>query len=70
MKYIFILLVAFSLLFSSNKNDKPSFKCNKKKYCKQMKSCKEAMLYLKHCGLTRLDRDKDGIPCEKICKGK
>jgi hypothetical protein len=39
-----------------------------KKYCKEMKSCAEAKFYLTQCGLTRLDRDKDGIPCETICK--
>ncbi len=41
--------------------------CGAKRRCSQMKSCKEACFYLLKCGLTRLDRDKDGIPCEKIC---
>ena len=40
----------------------------RKKYCKEMKSCAEAKFYLTQCGLTRLDRDKDGIPCETICR--
>ena len=43
------------------------YKCEGKKYCKQMRTCEEAEFYLKECGLTRLDRDKDGIPCESIC---
>ncbi|NOS74331.1 MAG: excalibur calcium-binding domain-containing protein [Methyloglobulus sp.] len=33
-----------------------------------MKSCAEAMYYLKECGAAKLDRDGDGIPCEKLCK--
>lgn len=39
-----------------------------KRYCKQMNSCAEAKFYLKQCGLDRLDRDKDGIPCESLCR--
>lgn len=34
--------------------------------CKQMKSCAEACEYLQD-GYTSLDRDHDGIPCEKLC---
>lgn len=46
-----------------------SFSCEgKNAYCKSMKSCAEAMFYLKECGAAKLDRDGDGIPCEKICK--
>ena len=43
-------------------------KCVAKKYCKDMDSCEEAKFYLLECGLTRLDRDSDGIPCESICR--
>jgi hypothetical protein len=35
--------------------------------CKSMKSCAEAMHYLKECGAKKLDRDHDGIPCENLC---
>ena len=52
-----------SLTPSSN-----SYSCGSKKYCFQMTSCEEAKFYLKTCGLKRLDRDGDGIPCEKLCK--
>lgn len=44
------------------------YTCGKKKYCKQMTTCAEARFYLTQCGLTSLDRDKDGIPCESICR--
>lgn len=41
--------------------------CGSKRYCKEMTSCEEAKFYLNQCGLSRLDGDGDGIPCEKIC---
>lgn len=50
------------------KETSTSFQCRGKKTCKQMQSCSEARFYLTQCGLTRLDRDKDGIPCESICR--
>ena len=43
------------------------FKCEGKRYCRQMNSCKEAYFYLNECGLYRLDGDSDGVPCESIC---
>lgn len=36
--------------------------------CGQMANCEQAKLALE-CGNTRLDRDKDGVPCESICPG-
>lgn len=40
-----------------------TFSCGgKNAYCKSMKSCAEAMYYLKECGAAKLDRDLDGIP--------
>ncbi|MCK5896698.1 MAG: endonuclease [Cocleimonas sp.] len=51
---------------ASNTN-KSGFECGSKKYCKDMVSCSEAKFYLYNCGLSKLDRDKDGIPCESIC---
>lgn len=36
--------------------------------CGQMVSCEQAKQALK-CGNKRLDRDKDGVPCESICPG-
>ena len=46
---------------------KTEYKCGKKTKCSQMNSCDEAYFYLEKCGVSKLDRDKDGIPCEKIC---
>ena len=36
--------------------------------CGQMTNSEQAKQALK-CGNTRLDRDKDGVPCETICPG-
>lgn len=41
--------------------------CGAKRYCNQMVNCTEAEGYLRQCGLTQLDRDRDGIPCESLC---
>ena len=47
----------------------PSWRCGEKTYCTQMSSCAEAMFHFRQCGLTRLDGDRDGIPCERLCGG-
>lgn len=39
-----------------------------KRLCKDMTTCEEARFYLGTCGLARLDRDQDGVPCEKLCR--
>ncbi|WFP51405.1 thermonuclease family protein [Methylomonas sp. EFPC3] len=53
-------------------DDLPGFgdggNCGAKRTCGQMNSCAEAKHYLNDCGLSRLDRDHDGIPCESICR--
>ncbi|HEX5337444.1 MAG TPA: thermonuclease family protein [Gallionella sp.] len=41
--------------------------CGSKKHCSQMASCEEARHYLTHCGITSLDGNGDGVPCEKLC---
>jgi micrococcal nuclease len=44
------------------------YSCSVPKNCSQMSSCDEAYYYLDTCGKGSLDRDKDGVPCETICK--
>lgn len=44
-----------------------SFKCGQKRYCTEMTSCEEALFHLEECGLSRLDGDSDGVPCEALC---
>lgn len=41
--------------------------CGTKTKCGQMDSCAEARCFLEKCGVTRLDGDGDGTPCESIC---
>lgn len=43
------------------------FTCGAKRFCKQMSSCDEACFYLQQCGLTRLDGNSDGVPCNRLC---
>lgn len=43
------------------------FECGGKSKCGEMNSCAEARFYLDTCGVSRLDRDRDGVPCESIC---
>lgn len=42
--------------------------CGAKLYCTQMTSCEEAQFYFRQCGLSRLDGDSDGVPCEGLCR--
>ena len=42
--------------------------CGSKRTCKEMADCAEAMHYLNNCGLSRLDGDGDGVPCEALCR--
>ncbi len=44
------------------------FQCDGKTTCKQMRNCSEARFYLEQCGLTRIDGDGDGVPCESLCR--
>lgn len=41
--------------------------CGAKRYCTQMTSCEESVFYFADCGVSRLDGDSDGVPCEKLC---
>lgn len=62
---IFILVCISSFSYAA----KQEYSCDDgKRYCKEMRSCEEAKYHLEQCGLSRLDRDKDGIPCESICR--
>ncbi len=45
-----------------------AYTCGDKLSCKQMSSCEEARFYLQQCGVTRLDGNGDGIPCEALCR--
>ncbi len=42
--------------------------CGTKTTCGEMSSCGEARFFLTQCGITRLDGDGDGVPCERLCR--
>lgn len=44
------------------------YTCAGKQYCNQMSSCEEATFYIENCGVTTMDGDGDGVPCERgVC---
>lgn len=43
------------------------FSCSGKRFCRQMSSCAEAHFYLERCGVSSLDGNRDGEPCEQLC---
>jgi micrococcal nuclease len=52
-----------------NSDTAPAFSCQTRKYsCKEMKTCDEARFYLKSCGRSSLDGNRDGTPCDALCK--
>ena len=47
-------------------NPVKSFRCETgKTHCSQMRSCAEATFYIKNCPGTKMDGDRDGVPCER-----
>lgn len=53
---------------ATQNNTSGGYSCGSKTKCGEMASCAEAMYYLNTCGVSRLDGDKDGVPCETLCK--
>lgn len=43
------------------------YSCAGKTKCGEMTTCAEAQYYLTTCGVSRLDGDSDGVPCESLC---
>jgi cold shock CspA family protein len=41
------------------------FSCDGRTRCSQMTSCEEATFFLKNCPGTKMDGDRDGVPCEQ-----
>lgn len=48
-------------------SDDTGYTCAGKRKCGEMDNCEEATFYLKNCGIKKLDRDNDGVPCESLC---
>ena len=49
---------------SSNQN----YSCDCSKLCSQIQTCDEAYYQLNQCGCSKRDSDRDGAPCESLCK--
>jgi hypothetical protein len=48
--------------------DISKFSCDNRIHCSQMRSCEEAIFFIKNCSGTKMDGDRDGIPCEsELC---
>lgn len=41
------------------------FSCDGRTHCSQMHSCAEATYFIQHCPNTKMDGNKDGVPCER-----
>lgn len=42
----------------------PAFSCDGRTRCPEMRSCDEAVYFLRNCPGTEMDGDRDGVPCE------
>ncbi len=40
------------------------FSCDGRQYCSQMTSREEAVFFINNCPNTKMDGDRDGVPCE------
>jgi cold shock CspA family protein len=41
------------------------FSCDGRTMCSQMTSCAEATYFIQHCPNTKMDGNRDGVPCEQ-----
>ena len=47
----------------------PQVRCGTKRFCREMRTCGEALAFLRQCGVASMDGDEDGVPCEKdLCR--
>ncbi len=49
----------------TNTDSKSKFSCDGRQHCSQMTSRAEAVYFINHCPNTKMDGDRDGIPCER-----
>jgi len=42
--------------------------CDPPRHCADFADCDEARAYLDRCPASRIDGDRDGIPCEALCQ--
>ena len=47
------------------RSDPVKYRCDGRKHCSEMTSCEEARFFLHNCPGTKMDGDRDGVPCER-----
>ena len=55
---------AFRAPATATANPAEQFSCDGRQHCSQMRSRPEAEFFLRNCPNTKMDGDRDGIPCE------
>lgn len=67
------IITANSVIYAESEDENPVknmeysksiYKCDGRTRCTQMTSCEEAKFFINNCPNTKMDGDKDGIPCE------
>ena len=53
--------------YLQSKNKTSNFSCDGRQYCREMRSCEEAIFFIRNCPNTKMDGDRDGKPCEDWC---
>jgi Excalibur calcium-binding domain len=64
---LLMALLSYSSPINAQEEPSQQWDCDDK-YCKAMSSCEEAVYKDFVCGMSKLDRDSDGLPCENVCK--
>lgn len=52
------------MLSSTPAAKQTNFRCDGRQYCSEMRSRAEAEFFIRNCPNTKMDGDRDGIPCE------
>ena len=53
------------ILIGGGSSSGGNFRCDGRTRCSQMKSCEEATFFIRNCPGTKMDGDRDGVPCER-----
>ena len=63
--FAFVRTASRSEFVAESSRPQSNFSCEpRKSRCTEMTSCAEARFHQNHCGVTTMDGDNDGIPCE------
>ncbi len=46
-------------------NNSSNYQCDGREHCSQMSSYEEAVYFIENCPNTKMDGDRDGVPCER-----